>query len=56
MFHQPEDVLALKLPATQQESIIEHMQETLPAIANHDPAWFSQRLAEIHAQLQKSRP
>jgi hypothetical protein len=47
------DILRLKLPATQQQSIIEHQRESFSAITNFDSAAFAKRLAELHSRLQE---
>jgi hypothetical protein len=56
LFHVPgqskPDVLMLKLPATQQVSIVEQLRETLPAIADYDPARFRQQIQLVPKTLK----
>ncbi|QDU28571.1 hypothetical protein ETAA8_36740 [Anatilimnocola aggregata] len=50
------DVLALKLPATRQQSIVDQLQITLPAISHFDSVAFARRLAELNSQYQMASP
>jgi hypothetical protein len=47
----PRDVLLLRLAATQQESVLNHLPLISKAMENFDAAKFQARLTEIHEQL-----
>jgi len=50
----PQDIFLLRLPATQQESIVGNLPRLSAAMKDFDSAKFAARLAELHQQLQQS--